>query len=96
MKKFGKRFGKELWISVCDAFPETEQSVIIRFENNAGWHVGTCYWDGMFFSDLCEECGYWERYDTVSHWMPLPVWDDVESDIHGVNDGLRFVTFKLK
>ena len=63
------------WIKTIDKLPKEEQTLNIYFKNSVGWHVGSCYWDGTNFIDLCEVCGHNEAYKPsalVTHWQPLP------------------------
>jgi hypothetical protein len=63
------------WIDIFENTPNEPQEVIIYFKNEVGWHVGTAYWDGNVFMDLCEACGLREPYTPktpIKKWMSLP------------------------
>ena len=53
------------WISVKDRLPEKEQDVLVA--DNGFIAVWT------FYGDYWEDShGWWQEFDEVTHWMPLP------------------------
>ena len=53
------------WISVKDRLPEMEQDVLVA--DNGFIAVWT------FYGDYWEDShGWWQEFDEVTHWMPLP------------------------
>ena len=53
------------WISVKDRLPENEQNVLVA--DNGFIAVWT------FYGDYWEDShGWWQEFDEVTHWMPLP------------------------
>ena len=63
------------WINILEQLPEEEQEIIVYFNNSAGWHVTSAYWDGNTIIELCERCGFrepWGYQSIVTHWMPMP------------------------
>jgi len=61
------------WISVEDRLPEKGEHVFCYCREDyeqRGYHVKTTHWDGE--GDTHEFKSVYERYISVTHWMPLP------------------------
>lgn len=67
---------KQEWISVKDRLPEIGQKVLVfdvdaELDISKDIHIFSfeCDEDGYYWSD---EGGWWNDFENVSHWMPLP------------------------